>query len=41
VLDLFGWRSINYGSLPFLLVMLVAIIFLQKKRLTAQEKQMI
>jgi len=31
MLDLFGWRSINYGSLPFLLVMLVAIIFLQKK----------
>jgi MFS family permease len=32
VLDLFGWRAINYGALPFLLVMLVAIIFLQKKR---------
>jgi MFS family permease len=30
-LDLFGWRSINYASLPFLLVMLSAIIFLQKK----------
>ena len=38
VLDLFGWRVINYGSLPFLLVMLVAIVFLQKK--TAQQRTM-
>ena len=36
ILDLFGWRIINYCSLPFLLVMLVAIIFLQKK--TAQQR---